>query len=54
MRVIDTIGTNYSQFGTCLLNDEDGQKILAIEADNPKVQQKVKEIFTEWRKGIIS
>ena len=54
INVFEWIGTEYTDFGICLLKDDRGNKIARIKADNKKVHQRIKSIFTQWMEGTIN
>ena len=51
VNIFDEIGSDYSDFGICLLNDRSGGKIDVIRADRNEVNPIITEIFKEWFKG---
>ena len=51
VNIIEDIGRDYMNLGTCLLNDKTGNKLREIEEDNNRVEKKVNEIFYQWING---
>ena len=51
MNIFQRIGAEYSTFGTCLLNDVDGNKMKIIHEDQSNVAKKVNTIVVEWLAG---
>ena len=43
--------SSYSRVGTCLLNDENGNKIKKLEVDYGSVTPRIEEIFRLWMNG---
>ena len=43
--------SSYSRVGTCLLNDENGNKIKKLEVDYGSVTPRIEEIFRLWTNG---
>ena len=51
IRIKDKIGSDYTTLGTCLLNDNDGNRLREIEKDHHHSKEKLDEIFYRWKKG---
>jgi hypothetical protein len=51
--VIDNIVdySSYSRVGTCLLNDDNGNRIKKLEVDYGSVEPRIEEIFRLWMNG---
>lgn len=51
VRIIDTIGAQYQELGTYLLNDKYGQKLNKIKDAHKDAKVVCHEIFREWLAG---
>lgn len=51
IRLLQDIVPRYGAFGTCLLADENGIKMTAIESDYRSAEEKTNAIFTKFLEG---
>lgn len=54
VRLLQDIAPRYAAFGTCLLADENGVKMSAINNDHRSVEEKTTAIFTKFLEGEIT
>ena len=54
INLLQIIGVQYENFGTCLLADNLGVKMAAIKSDERSVDSKMREIITKWLQGIYN
>ena len=44
---------DYSDFGTCLLRDDDGSKMAIIQKNQNSVEDRVRQIVVHWLAGMF-
>ena len=50
--ILKRIGAGYSEFGSCLLKDDNGNKMAIIQEDQNSVEKKVRQIVFDWLTGM--